>query len=100
MTLSDDEIRAIEANLFSAARDMVRLCPTFSWHRDGHGTVTAGQTRSSQALAIDLFGTVRNLSSKNVILTAWARELGFDSSSPWSVDLEVLVPKPLLGEPR
>jgi hypothetical protein len=98
--LSESEVAAIEANLFVAARPLVREQPQFPWHRDSEGRVTAGQVWSSQALTIDFFETIRILPSRDVILAAWMEHLVLAKDGPWRIDLEVLVPRNLLGEPR
>lgn len=98
--MNDSEIGPVEANLFPHVRDLVRGDLQFPWHRDARKLVTASQVVSSQALAIDLFGTVRKLGSRDNILSAWTRHLGLDFAGPWAVELEALVPKALLGEPR
>jgi hypothetical protein len=100
MSLSESEVAQIEANLFVAARPLVRERPTFPWHRDRSGRVTAGQVRSSQALAVDFFGTVGALASCDAILAAWTDHLTLAFDGPWKVELEVPVPTDLLGEPH
>lgn len=96
----ESEIGAIEANLFPDVRDLVRGDLQFPWHRDGRKVVTASQVVSSQALAIDLFGTIRKLQSRDDIFSAWIQHLGLTFVGPWAVELEALVPKAMLGEPR
>ena len=98
--LSESEVAEIEANLFVAARPLVRGRPGFPWHRDRESRVTAGQVRSSQALAVDLFETIRVLRSRDTILAAWMDHLALPREGSWRIDLEVLVPYDLLGEPR
>lgn len=98
--LTSSEILAIEANLFPSARPIVRSRPEFPWHRDRGGVVTASQLASSQALAVDFFGTIDGLASRDAIVSAWMADLLLPFTGPWKLDLEVLVPRPLLGEPR
>lgn len=98
LTVSD--ISAIEANLFRMVRPVVRDRPTFPWHRDRTGTVTAGQSHSSQALSVDFFGTINVLTSREAILAAWMADLSLVLGGPWSIDLEVTLPRRLLGEKR
>src|SRR4051812_35528828 len=71
----------------------------FPWHRDRRKAVTASQTVSSQALAVDVFETIRGLSSRDRIFDAWTRRLELPFGGPWTVKLESLVSKEVLGEP-
>jgi hypothetical protein len=98
--LTSTEIQAIEANLFPLARHIVRGRPEFPWHRDRAGVVTASQAVSSQALAVEFFGTIDALNSRDVILGAWMADLSLPFAGPWRIDLELLVSRALLGEPR
>ena len=95
----ETEIEAIEGNLFPYVRDMVRHDVRFPWHRDRRKIVTASQVVSSQAKAIDLFGTIRKLPSRDDIVLAWTQHLGLNFAGPWTVELEALVPKAILREP-
>jgi hypothetical protein len=99
-SLSDKELAEIEANLFVTVRPLVRGRPSFPWHRDSAGRVTASQLRSSQALSVDFFGTIGTLASLDAILAAWTDHLTLPLGGPWTVDLEVPVPRDLLGETR
>lgn len=99
-SLTHGELLAIEANLFPYARSIVRGRPTFPWHRDRGGAVTASRLESSQALAIDFFVTIDALASRDAIVNAWMADLKLPVGAPWKLDVEVLVPGALLGEPR
>jgi hypothetical protein len=98
--LTDSELLAIEANLFPLARPLVRGRPSFPWHRDRRRSVTASRVESSQALAVDFFVTINALGSRDAIVNTWMAELGLPFTGPWELDVEVLVPRRLLGEPR
>ncbi|MBL8199865.1 MAG: hypothetical protein JNK40_02745 [Chromatiales bacterium] len=98
--LNTSEVAAIEANLFAGARRIVREQPDFPWHRDSRGAVTATQPNSSQALAVDLFGTIDVLSSRNAIVDAWMADMSLTLAGPWTIELEALLPRELLGERR
>lgn len=91
---------AVAANLFPAARRILKDRQHFPWHRDIDGNITAALAKSSQALAIDLFWTVRNLQSRDKILNSWCRTLGLPFVGPWEIDLEHAVDSQLLREPR
>jgi hypothetical protein len=68
----------------------------FPWHRGAHSR------QSSQAVAIDVFETVKRLPSRNQIVGAWAELFGLPVTlaDNWTLTLEYRVPKALLGEPR
>src|SRR5437588_10277518 len=101
MPLTAQEIAAIEGNLFPLVRPLVQEQPNFPWHRDRSGKLTAGRPISSQALAVDFFGTVDRLPSRDAIVDAWVRhlELAFPEGG-WKIALELTVPTHLLGETR
>ena len=100
MPLNSNEIEAVETNLYPRARQLVRDVPTFPWHRDQAGLVTAGRRESSQALALDLFVTIDSLGSRDAILNAWMTALSLHTGAHWSIEPEVCLPRALLGEPR
>jgi hypothetical protein len=98
--LSAEERASISANLFSAANSILDEQPQFPWHRDRDGRVTAAWPQSSQALAVDVFWTIRNLRLRDRILDALCRQLDLPYSGPWNLALEWPVDRGLLGEPR
>lgn len=98
--LTKDEEAEVEANLFPDIRQFVRSSPDFPWHRDRAGRPTAGRRESSQALAVDLFQTVRQSSSRDAIINAWMTALGLPTDISWELELERLVPRETLGESR
>lgn len=81
--LTPDEFRAIERNLFRAARHVLRDRADFPWHRDRTRTITADRPWSSQALAVDVFGTLQTLQHLDVVLDAWQPAIGIGASVPW-----------------
>ena len=101
-SMTNDQILAIERNLFSAARGLVRKRVDFPWHQDAKGDFTASCRQSSQAVAIDLFETVNRLPSRNRIVSAWANLLRLPviPADNWELKLEYGVGKALLGELR
>jgi hypothetical protein len=101
MSLTPDEVAAIETNLFSVARPIVRERPGFPWHRDRSGKLTAGRHVSSQAFAVDFFETIKRLPSRDAIVDAWVRHLQLAfPGGPWNIELERTVSTHLLAEPR
>jgi len=100
--LTESEIVAIERNLFPSAQAIVRNRPEFPWHRDRSGAVTASRVESSQALALDVFETIRGLDARDVIVAAWVNHLRLPLpvDGTWTVDIEHVVDRGLLGELR
>ena len=95
LLLNDSEIRK---NLFAFAAPTVLNDPSFPWHLYKQ-EATAAWPQSSQALAIDVFGTLKRLSEPGRILDALAQEWGLPAGGGWELGLERSVPKELLGEP-
>jgi hypothetical protein len=90
---------AIRENLFPAAHAAIADWDTFPWHRL-RGEIQAGKPHSSQALAIDVFGTVKVSAERDRILGALAERCGLPGEGPWTLDLEWIDPDNLLSEPR
>ncbi|MBW7934319.1 MAG: hypothetical protein H3C62_12100 [Gemmatimonadaceae bacterium] len=97
--LTAEERTRIAANLFPAAHAVLHR-EGFPWHRDADGAATAGLPQSSQALALDLFETVRGLASASAILDAWSDLLGCSMGDTITITPEVEIKRELLGEPR
>lgn len=97
--LTAAERALIAANLFPGAHDVLNRVG-FPWHRDRDGAATAGLPQSSQALALDLFETVRGLASASTILDAWSDMLGCQLGDTITITPEVEIKRELLGEPR
>jgi hypothetical protein len=81
-------------NIFHAAWPMVRAWGELDW---GKGAVSR---RSSQALAVDVFGTIALSPARDAVLDALAAELGLPAGGPWQVDLEWWDRENALGEPQ
>jgi len=90
----------IRRNLFPAAHPSVEPWDDFRWHTGMGGECDTDKENASQALALDVFGTLSQIESRHRIFDEILRTLGFRSFGEWSVDLEWLVPHRLLGEPR
>lgn len=97
--LTGAEVNAIAGNLFPAAHSVLRLAD-FPWHRDAKGVATASLPQSSQALALDLFVTVKGLSSSRAIVDAWSDLLGCQEQDNITITPEYEIPRRVLGEPR
>jgi len=98
MAMNDSEAAAVRANLFRVVHPLIDERPDFPWHRDEREMVTATLEESSQALALDLFGTVQRLPSRDLIVGRWVEALGLNVEGPWELVAEFLIPRELLGE--
>jgi hypothetical protein len=92
----------IENNLFPPARPAVEPWDKFPWHLDRSNLCDTWKIHSSQALAIDVFGTLMILAqpSRDAIFDSICKKLNVPPGGPWQVHLEWLDPKNLLKEPR
>jgi hypothetical protein len=99
-TLTHQDLRDLRANLFDAAHHVIDTLPPSSWHRDKSKRITASRVHSSQALALDVFGTMASLQSRHVVAEAWAHDMGLPEFGEVSFETEVVLPPSLLGERR
>lgn len=79
---------AIEANLFPAARAAVESWDRFPWHRARGGSIQTVKIHSSQALALDVFGTIKTARSRDSVMTSVAEALRLPARGPWSIEME------------
>ncbi len=100
MPLTTDEELAIRDNLFLEAASAILTQKDFPWHRDRTGDVTAKLIQSSQALAIDVFGTLQSLEGPTQVIDALLAQWGLISKGAQKLYLEYTVPKITLCEPR
>ena len=91
--------RRVRDNLFPAAQDGIDFA-RFPWHGSEAGGSDADQPHSSQALAIDLFGTLRGSAERDAVCNRLAATLGLPTSDRWQVELEWLAPSEHLKEPH
>lgn len=89
----------VRANLFASSHAAIHDWSRFRWHRDSRGMIQTHKVASSQALAIDVFGTIKVNGSRDRILSALARECGLPDAGPWVLELEWVDPDNLLCEP-
>jgi restriction endonuclease-like protein len=85
--------------LFPASHAAIADWNKFPWHRRNR-VIQTSKPESSQALAIDVFGTIKVSGEIDRILGALAQKCGLPADGPWSIELEWRAPKDLLGEPR
>jgi hypothetical protein len=90
----------IRANLFEPAWPAIGSWDAFPWHTDAHGNIQAHKPHSSQALAIDVFGTIKLSQYRDLILGRLAERVGLDSVGPWNLSLEWCSPLNELHEKR
>lgn len=90
----------LERNIFRAAHQACEPWDQFPWHTGQNRKIDTHLEHASQALAIDVFGTIKMSPIRDVILDALAQSVGVPTGGPWTVTLEWNTPKALLGEPR
>jgi len=90
--------RSIEANLFPQAHEAIEAWDQYRWHGAAGEACDAYKEKSSQALSIDVFGTLKVHPSRELVLDALAAQLGLPPGGPWDVKLEWHDPDNVLGE--
>lgn len=100
--MSSEKRRLVEANLFSNARKAIESWDEFKWHNDQNGVCDTDVPHSSQALAIDVFGTLKVVSQqdRDAVLDSLAKKMGLPAGGPWSIELEWKDPKNHMKEKR
>src|SRR5260370_2939329 len=98
MVEMDQSVETVKANLFPAAHAAIGDWKAFPWHRL-NGTIQTSKPNSSQALAIDVFGTIKVSEERDRILGALAQKCGIPSDGPWTLELEWNDPDNFLSEP-
>jgi hypothetical protein len=88
----------ILANLFEGAHAAVEGPNTFRWHSAAGEHCDTWKEHSSQALAIDVFGTLKVSEDRDAVLDRLAAQLGLPAGGPWEVTLEWHDPDNLLHE--
>lgn len=81
------DIAAIQKNIIKSAHSAIGNWGAFPWHRSGNKIDTCVE-KSSQALAIDLFGTIKTSSKKNLVMDAFAGKNGLPTGGEWKINLE------------
>jgi len=90
--------RSIEANLFPYAHAAVEPWEGYRWHSAAGEVCDAFKEKSSQALSIDVFGTLKLHPRRDRLLDALALQLGLPPGGPWEVALEWHDPDNVLAE--
>jgi hypothetical protein len=91
---------AIKGNLFASSHAAIKDWDTFPWHHDRQGVIQTYKLQSSQALAIDVFGTIKVSAERDQILGWMVRECMVPHQGPWRLELEWTDPDGVLHEPR
>jgi hypothetical protein len=76
------------ANLFEAAHPAVGFGEQIRWHSAAGERADTWKEHSSQALAIDVFGTIKVSARRDQVLDRLAAALGLPAGGPWAVSLE------------
>ena len=99
-TLDEATILKLKANLFEAAHPAIDAYGwhSFPWHGNPGGGIDAYKIHSSQALAIDLFGTIKMSTDRDRIMDQLALRVGLPTGGPWSIELEWIDAENYLGE--
>jgi hypothetical protein len=92
-------ITAIKANLFPSSHASIDDWDKFPWHSH-NGIIQTYKRESSQALAIDVFGSIMVSKDRDIILGSMARICSLPDEGPWALKLEWSDPDNLLREPR
>lgn len=93
------DFQAVRENLFPASHGAIEDWETFPWHRDRTNRIQAYKVHSSQAIAIDVFGTLKTSTDRDRIFDAIAERVGVAPGGPWAITLEWTDTDRLLGEP-
>lgn len=98
--MTDDQLKKLKANILPAAWNAVEPIDAFPWHLDRHGVCDTQKPHSSQALAIDVFGTVKLSANSDALMDAVAKSLDLETGAPWEINLEWLDPHNHMREKR
>ena len=93
----DKKIESIKRNLFPESHKAITNWGNFDWHQS-KGQIDTDKPNSSQALAIDVFGTIKMSPEKDQILNKIADWLKLPNDEKWEIELEWKGPKDLLNE--
>ena len=100
--ISPEMLEKIESNIFPAAHKAVENWKIYPWHTRGSG-IDTWQPNSSQALSIDVFGTImafEKAEARDAVMNAIAAELGMEPDRDWEIELEWMDEENHLNEPR
>jgi restriction endonuclease-like protein len=100
--MDPDLRRRVEANLFPVAMPAVEPWDEFPWHKDAYGRCDTWKPHSSQALCIDVFGTLKVVDQleRDRTCDRLCEKLGATPGGPWAISLEWSDPDNLMCERR
>lgn len=96
--MDNDHIAKLRANLFPESHAAIKNWDKFPWHKDRTWNPDTYKPHSSQALAIDVFGTLKTHPGCNNILNSFANDLDIPRSESWNIQLEWISPTNPLRE--
>lgn len=100
MLFDDHTISRVRENIFPGAHNSISDWHNFPWHTGPRGDCDSDLSHSSQALAVDVFGTLQMSAQRDAILNALASRLGLPAGHDWRIELEYLDNTNLLKELR
>lgn len=95
---NEETTKEIKSNLVPSAHGAIWDWNRFPWHRSNRGKIDAWQPNSSQALAIDLFGTLAVSPKLDAVMDNFANQHALPLGGHWTIDLEWKDPMNLLNE--
>ncbi|MHA7818118.1 MAG: PGN_0703 family putative restriction endonuclease [Erythrobacter sp.] len=100
--IPSSKLSSLRRNLFEASHAAIDDWQQFPWHRDKRNEVQADKPNSSQALAIDVFGSIKaaDQGERDAVLDSLATEAELPHGGPWKLELEWTDPDNQLREPR
>jgi hypothetical protein len=90
----------VRSNIFKAAWPVALALPRTAWHTNDDGKIDADVVNSSQSIAIDIFGTLKQSNERSTLLNALASDLGLPENQHWNVEIEHKIEPNVLGEHR
>jgi hypothetical protein len=87
--MTPEKLDAVRANIFYAAHPAIEPTDRFRWHLGRDKVCDTDRPHSSQALAIDYFGTLKAADqlSRDIILAEIASEIGLPFEGPGRLSL-------------
>jgi len=96
---SEEIINKIKSNLVPSSYKAIWDWKKYPWHTTTRG-IDTWQPNSSQALAIDLFGTLAVSEKLDIVMNDFAQKHGLPLGGHWTINLEWKDPQNLLNEKR
>jgi len=87
MSLPPAKRTTLLRNIFPAAHGAVDI-DHFRWHASAGERNDSFKLHASQALVLDVFGTLKVSERRDAVLNAWAETLALPAGGPWAVELE------------